>query len=235
MMLKKTIKEIEESYYLIVDELEQKLGENNVKIPEFTFKDLEIVNQWSAGHFSSSVALAKMDLMDSHEEIAYNKVVKKMDRFYAHLPEDVGENVEELVRLTAVQLTKEVKPKYITYLGRLKAFFEKLVELDKTKIPVIYGFEQADQFMWVEMPLDQAIRYTRAQNLQNEMFFWNDFMVMAGPNPNIPSDKPRTWFLLPSSNHVNIFKRIFSINLYRYSQESKFKWYTDLETRMFKV
>lgn len=230
--LKRKVAEVEKQYYLIVDELEQTLGEQNLKI-DLPFSDLKLVKDWSIGDINATEALDQFYMMGDMHEVAYNKIMKKLDKFYNSM-DNVEASIENSTRAAIVQLSKEVVPLYIKYLEELKLFFEKVEVIDKARVNVVMGIENEQNFIWQEVPFDQAVRYILGRDLQSKNpVVVNDYVVMFGNTPKNKTAELTHFILCPTLKYVETLKSIFSINCSWYTQgNSSGEWLEELEKKM---
>lgn len=210
LISKKRIK-IEKSYYRIVDDLEQVLGNHNVSPPNLNIKEFSLFSKWYRGEVSTSQVVKKLNKLDA-EKIAENKIVKKLHNFSEGMGRQVP-LVENKVRLSVYDLRRDVLPEYVSYINWSKQYFELLEDVDKSQIKIVKGLSKdGKNYSWEEMPLNQAIKYAKNNlSLAQLKYVLNDYMIAFETFDKDKKDpKSIDWFLCPGE-YVKVFCRALGI------------------------
>lgn len=131
--LSKHFKLFDDKYYIILDDLEQKLFNLGIyKFPEMKINEFVFVEDWLNGKKSSKEVFGIFSGMDIHS-VANKRLTRRLvDLMFKH------EQFAEEIKATLVQIKDEVLPLYINYLNLVKKYFEKLTEWDEKQIPIVW-------------------------------------------------------------------------------------------------
>lgn len=137
---RKKLQEVENLYYPLVDELEQKLADINEVpekfIPDFTLYTFSFVKEWQAGLVNTEFVLALLKSMN-FQNVAEKQLTRRLTNFI-HDKETNCVKTCDYVKEVRKQLIEKAVPAYVVYLGMLTKYFEKMYEIDQLQVKVTW-------------------------------------------------------------------------------------------------
>lgn len=211
-MLQKKFSAVEEKYYAVVDELEQKLDDiDEEDIPEFTLRNFTFLHQWEAGLISSR---AVYDILKDWEpeEVAYLSLIRKLNNYMF-----AKEKHADLMKGVIALVKEQALPEHVKYVNHLINFFAHAAELDSKQIPISWVTVRAAptglDTSCIDMPLNQLIRQLNYGILTsvNQKFYLEDNIICLNERMTKSSVLKSNWIFAPKS-YINELKSIYNIS-----------------------
>lgn len=223
-LISKKMHESQVSFWRIVDDLEQFLGEKGIDdIPAWDLTPFSVLKEWHKGKHSSYETWEKLESIDL-EKSAYNKVVSKVGKYYERYLDKKDRNPEVLhkLRISVDKLKTETMPIYLRYLKGSHKYLEKLYEVDEKQLPVLHGrVDRSGKYNWREITLNQAVNYIKYNKIakdcdekylmhHNTLTFEKHFIKDESQNGNTQV-KETNWFIA-TDPYIKTLSQLFRVN-----------------------
>lgn len=221
---------VETEYYFIIDELEQKLEKFHPYLEDLNLNlsEFSLIYAWNVGAMSTEEVLSKFQSINL-TEASENKILTKLNKV---LDDTKDSEVGMLLSNALYDLENKVVPLYEKYLKVFKVLLHRLHAIDSKQIKIVHGrTRNGDTHQIREIPLNQAIRYIKANNLKSRkdvylmcshVVTFEDRLVIDGQS--IPSDVD--WFLAPG-DYATTMCKLFDVKTKIFTREKEF--YSNLE------
>ena len=151
----------------------------------------------------------------SPKQVFRKKNIKKLKDYKAFLEKNV-EKLYKAIDEETERLEKETYPLYVKYFKTLTKYFTNLLELDKTQVKLLHGFidhHNNKSLVKTEMSLNKALMFAKNHKLKEytSVSIQGDFFVFF-IDRDIENNLIRShWFLCPTKDYVDIFRKEFTI------------------------
>lgn len=208
----------EEAYYLIIDDLQQKiadLGEvNQTLVPDLNLYTFSFIKEWQNGSQDTKYIFNILKAMPK-ETVARTQLTRKLTKFM-HNKEKSCPKTYEYTKFALEKIIADVMPKYINYLEFLTKFFEKMQKIDNEQIPLTWlkqTFRNNGEVIKSvrDITLNQAFR-----EIKTMVILHNSEKYMVGKNLVIfneelsDNDEDLHWIFGPES-YINQLKELFHV------------------------
>lgn len=222
---------VETEYYFVIDELEQKLAKFHPYLEDLNLdlQEFSLVYAWNVGAMSSEDVLSRLQSINL-TEASENKLLNKLNKTLDGVKDS---EVAMLLANALHDLETKVVPLYEKYLKTFKVLLHRFKQIDEKQIKIVHGrTRNGDTHQIREIPLNQAIRYIKANGLKNrkEVYLmcghvvtFEDRLVIDGQS--MPSDVD--WFLAPG-NYAKIICELFNVKTKVFNSKEK-EFYDNLE------
>jgi len=211
--LAKKFSEIEEEFYIHVDDLEHNLGQMDdprVDDAQFTLESFSFIDQWETGLIPTAQVVNIFEKMDLRGA-ARNKVTKRLTN-YMHKHDFLSELIKPIV----ANLSGDCVEMMIEYLAMLKKFFNYLHAVDScqmklTWVQQIYNKDGAIKVNYEEMTLNQTVRYveTFIDKAADQRFHLSDQVIVFDEEVGV-DDRAVHWIFAPRS-YIELLRLLFNV------------------------
>lgn len=207
-LVRKKRRELEELVLKTVEELEQGIYElaydDTGDRYMFDFEDFGIIKKWERGEINAEEALKSLN--DMNVELAAESLLLKRIESYSERFATLKHTIDISIDKTIAEIQKDVVPKTIEHINRMKKFLSEVIESEKGQVKVVYGFVDktkppGESLKWQEMTLNQALKFIEANKLKDcdESHVTNKYVVVFNKWYEKTSAvvKETHWFLVP--------------------------------------
>lgn len=206
-------KAIEQAYYPIVDELEQKLSDLKITdLPDFDLHEFSFIKQWQNGDCNAKDVLDVLKSMKPFDQVAEARLTRKLTNYMEFKKMDIL--CDYMIPARALIATNAV-PLYSKFLGMLETFFTKLTEMEREQMKVtwISQAHKGDEYETIvqDITLNQTVCQLHyfIPGFNNSKYFMGD-NILCLDEDQAQNAHVVHWIFAPKE-YIDFLKKEFNI------------------------